>query len=83
MKPVDLALDKDIVHLTDEAHASLPPKVHAVRQFTITNVANAFRNFASQTSHGYPNYKESTAPITAYEHYDMPGRFIYTVPQPL
>jgi hypothetical protein len=75
MKPEDLAQDPEVVDLSSEPHAPLPPKVRRVQELDAEGLTTTFRTFVGDGSRGGPQHVDVTSSASVYEHQDIPGKY--------
>jgi hypothetical protein len=75
MKPEELVQDPEIVDLSSEPHAPLPPKVRRVQELDAEGLSTTFQAFAGDGSNSGPQHIDGTSSASVYEHEDIPGKY--------
>jgi alkylated DNA repair protein alkB family protein 1 len=79
MKPADLDTDNGLLNLTSLSHATLPDKVHVVRELDTEHLARVFRTFMGADIRSETQAQRATLPLAVYEHDDMPGKELWSL----
>jgi hypothetical protein len=75
MKLEDLVQNPEVVDLSSEPHAPLPPKVRRVQELDAEGLTASFRAFAGDGSKDGPQHVDVTSSVSMYEHEDIPGKY--------
>lgn len=75
MKPEHLVHDEEVVDLSSEPHAPLPPKIRLLREVDAEGLTVTFETFAGDFVVGGTQHMDAKSSVCVYKHEDIPGKY--------